>query len=127
MAVNNRVLRLLSLVTYVQSEMDGDEVFIKYHGKKIAPAKKKYYKMTREPLELNVDIKLGNDEWVELELWEYDVLLPNDFLGKFRLQAGQQRDTFSTELMRANESKAQYVLHWELLTNVKEKKGTAVK
>lgn len=125
MAVKQRILRIQSLVGYLQSESDGDEVFLRYKSKKIAPLKKKFYKMTREPLEINAEIKLdGSEKWVELELWEYDLLLPNACLGRFKLLVGQQSDTFLAELSREKDSQARYVLNWELLTRM-EKKAVA--
>ena len=122
MAVKTRILRIQSLVAYLQSESDGDEVFLRYKNKKIAPLKKKFYKMTREPLEINAEIKLdGSEKWVELELWEYDLLLPNTCLGEFKLLVGQQSDSFSAELVRETDSQARYVLNWELLLKMEKK------
>ena len=126
MAVKTRILRIHSLVAYLQSESDGDEVFFRYKSKKIAPVKKKFYKMTREPLEINAEIKLdGSEKWVELELWEYDLLLPNACLGKFKLLVGQQSDTFSAELSREKDSEARYVLNWELLIKMEKNAAAA--
>ena len=122
MAVKTRILRIQSLVAYLQSESDGDEVFLRYKNKKIAPLKKKFYKMTREPLEINAEIKLdGSEKWVELELWEYDLLLPNTCLGESKLLVGQQSDSFSAELVRETDSQARYVLNWELLIKMEKK------
>lgn len=115
----SRILRLQSLVTYLQSEKNGDEVFLKHNGRKIAPAGKKFYKMTADPLAVNVEIKLSRaDKWVDLELWEYDVILPNSRLGTFKLLVDQHSDTFTAELIREKDSQARYVLNWELLTKV---------
>ena len=122
MAVKTRILRIQTLVAHLQSESDGDEVFLRFRSKKIAPLKKKFYKMTREPLEINTEIKLdGSEKWVELELWEYDTILPNACLGKFKLLVGPQSDSFSAELAREKDSQARYVLNWELLTRMEKK------
>jgi hypothetical protein len=116
MANKTRFLRLGSLVSYVQAETDGDEIFIRYKKKKIAPAKSKFYKISNEPVQLNIEVPLEKSEkWVELELWEYDRLTPNDALGHFKLLVDQASDTFTAELIRKEDSGAKYVLHWEII------------
>lgn len=119
MAKRRRFLRLLSLVPFLQSERNGDEVFIRFKGKKVAPKKEKYYQMTGEPHTLNLEIQLGDaDKWVELELWEYDPLMPNSKLGQFRLLVDQHSDTFTTDLTREDDSSARYTLNWELVSRL---------
>ena len=86
MSEKKRFLRLDSLVAYVQTEADGDEIFIKYNDEVVAPVKSRFIRMTKEPASLNVEIELQESvKWAELELWDYDHLSPNDCLGKFRL------------------------------------------
>lgn len=119
MATRKRFLRLHSLVSFLQSEKNGDEVFLKFKGKKIAPKKEKYYEMTGDPLPINIELELTKaDKWVELELWEYDPLLPNSCLGRFKLLVDQHSDTFTAELARERDSTAKYVLNWELLARL---------
>ena len=116
MANKARFLRLGSLVSYVQAESDGDEIFIRYKKKKIAPAKSKFYKVSSEPVQINIEVPLEKSEkWVELELWEYDRLTPNDSLGHFKLLVDQASDTFTAELIRKKDSGAKYVLNWEII------------
>lgn len=117
MTEKTRFLRLESLVAYLQTEQDGDEVFIKYKDEKIAPVDSKYVKMTTTaPLPLGVEIALGKTEkWVELELWDYDHFSPNDSIGNFKLLVDQVADNFSAELIRNKDTDARYVLNWSVI------------
>lgn len=116
MADKIRFLRLDSIVAYMQTEMDGDEIFIKYKGEKVAPSDGKFVRMTSEPATLAVEIPLDPDEsWVELELWDYDHLSPNDSLGKFRLLVDEVAEGFSAELAPAKDAPARYVLNWSVV------------
>jgi len=128
MADKKRFLRLESIVSYLQTERDGDEIFIRYKGKKIAPAEGKFIKVSKEPVPLGIEIELGKDEkWVELELWDYDHFSPNDSLGQFKLLVDQTSDTFSAELVRHNDSDARYVLNWSVIDRIKPPRKTARK
>ena len=116
MSQKKRFLRLDSLVAYRQSESDGDEIFIKYNGAVVAPVESRFVKMTSQPAALNVEIELKESEkWVDLELWDYDHLSPNDCLGKFRLLVDQVDEGFAAELIRDNKSEARYVLNWSVV------------
>jgi hypothetical protein len=121
-----RFLRLRSLVAYLQSESNGDEIYIKYKDKKIAPVDTKFYKMPQGPLELNIEIELDkSDEWVELELWDYDVLSPNDFLGNFKLMVDELSEDFTAELIRTEDPKARYVLNWAVIERLNNSNKSA--
>lgn len=127
MAVRTRFLRLQSLIAYLQTEKNGDEIFISFKGKKIAPAKEKFYRIDDVPVEINMELKLNKeDKWIDLELWEYNALMPNVFLGNFRLLVDQHSDTFTAELIRENNTKAKYALTWELTSRLVEKKKKAL-
>jgi hypothetical protein len=127
MAANKkRFLRLESLVSYLQTESDGDEIFIKYKDEKVAPAEGKFIKMTKDPVPLDVEIELDkNEKWVELELWDYDHFSPNDSLGIFKLLVDQASDTFTAELVRNKDSDARYVLNWSVIDRINPKRKTA--
>ncbi len=115
MSHKTKYLRLDSLVAYLQSEADGDEIFIKYKDQKVVPRETKFIKMTSEPAVLDVEIELQEtDNWVELELWDYDRFTPNDKLGKFRLLVDQVAENFTAELVRNKESGGKYVLNWSV-------------
>jgi hypothetical protein len=127
MAVRTRFLRLQSLIAYLQSEKNGDEIFISFKGEKIAPASEKFYRITAIPVELDIELKLNKeDKWIDLELWEYNAFLPNVFLGNFKLLVDQHSDVFTAELIRENKTQAKYALTWELVSRLVEKKRTAV-
>lgn len=116
MSKKKRFLRLESLVAYLQTESDGDEIFFKYKGEKVAPAGEKYIRMQAGPVTLDAEIELEDgDNWIELELWDYDHFSPNDCLGKFRFLGDEIGETFSSELMRDDNSEARYVLYWSLI------------
>lgn len=116
MAQKKRFLRLDSIVAYMQTEMDGDEIFIKFQGEKIAPRGEKFIKMSKEPVALDVEVPVGDDLWVELELWDYDHFSPNDILGKFKLLADEVSDGFSAELLtNKGAEQARYVLNWSVV------------
>lgn len=116
MTEKKRFLRLDSIVAYMQTEVDGDEIFIKFQGEKIAPRDGKFVKMSKEPVALNVEVPVGDDLWVELELWDYDHFSPNDILGKFRLLADEVSEGFSAELLTTKGAEqARYVLNWSVV------------
>ena len=126
MSIKKRFLRLESIVSYVQTERDGDEIFIKYNDKKVAPVDAKFVKMSKDPVPLEVEIELGtNEKWVELELWEHDHFSPNDSLGSFKLLVDQASDTFTAELVRNKDSDARYVLNWSVIDRINPKRKAA--
>lgn len=116
MSQKKRFLRLDSILAYRQSESDGDEIFIKYNGAVVAPLESRFIRMSSQSAPLNVEIELPQSEkWVELELWDYDHLSPNDCLGKFRLLVDQVDENFAAELIRDSQSDARYVLNWSVV------------
>jgi hypothetical protein len=122
MTTKSRFLRLHSLVSYVPSEDDGDEIYIKYKGEKIAPTGSTYYKMPHGELALNIEIPLEqSQEWAELELWDHDVLSRNDQLGSFKLKVDEVDDGFSAELIQ-KEPRSRYVLNWGVVERSDAKK-----
>ena len=122
MADKKKFLRLESLVAYLQSESDGDEIFIRYNDEKIAPENAKFIKMPKEPVRLDIEIELdASQQWVELELWDYDRFTPNDNLGKFRLLVDQVGENFTAELVRDKTSDGRYVLNWAVVERMNNK------
>jgi hypothetical protein len=120
MSRKKRFLRLESLVAYLQTEADGDEIFIRYQDEKVVPANEKFIRMTKEPVRLDTEIELDqNEKWIELELWDYDHFTPNDSLGTFKLLVDQPAETFTAELVRSKDSTARYVLNWSLIERTK--------
>jgi hypothetical protein len=122
MAPKKKFLRLNSIVAYLQTERDGDEIFIKYNDKKVVPQEGKFIRMSKDPVPLEVEIELADSQqWVELELWDYDRFSPNDSLGKFKLLVDQVAEDFTAELRRDNESDGKYVLHWSVVERMDKK------
>lgn len=116
MSTRKRFLRLDSLVAHIQSEADGDEIFIKYKDEKIVPQDALFIRMTSDAVPLNVEIELAaDDKWVELELWDYDTFSPNDILGSFRLLVDEVAENFTAELHRTPNSKGKYLLNWSVI------------
>lgn len=106
-------LRLNLLHCYLQEESDGDELFIKYEGKRIWPVEKKYEKAKRG----TIDVKLRIDDLdkhcnLRIELWDYDFFTPNDKLGVFKMQLNERGGPFTTDL--TTKSGAKYSLEWEV-------------
>ena len=115
-ARKKKFLRLDSLIAFLQTESDGDEIFIRYKDEKVAPKDSKFMRMSNEPVPLDVEIELQEgQEWVELELWDYDRFTPNDHIGKFRLLVDQVSENFSAELLRDKQSEGRYVLNWSVV------------
>lgn len=126
MSNKKRFLRLESIVSYLQTERDGDEIFIKYKDKKVVPAEGKFVKMSKDPVRLDIEIELDkNEKWVELELWDYDHFSPNDSLGTFKLLVDQTSDSFTAELVRNKDSDARYVLNWTVIDRINPKRKMA--
>ncbi len=117
MANKQKFLRLDSLVAFLQTEKDGDEIFIKHNGQKIVPDNAKFIRMTtNHPVALNVELPLDQEQqWVELELWDYDLFSANDHLGKFRLLVDEVAENFTAELQREKASEGKYVLNWSVV------------
>jgi hypothetical protein len=117
MTEKKRFVRLDSLVAYMQTESDGDEIFIRYQGKKVAPKKSRFFKIDRDPVPLDVEIPIdARGQWVEIELWDYDHFSPNDLLGTFRFLADEVAENFTAELLPDKDSAmARYVLGWSVV------------
>ena len=102
-------------------EIDKDEMYLKFKGEKIWPKGSIYYRVDTgdvAPVNLVLDVKEG---WNEIELWDFDFLSRNDFLGTFRFKVdnipGEYTNTM--KLMEEN-STASYRLEWEILEEQEE-------
>lgn len=97
-------------------EVDKDEMYLKHEGKKIWPQGSIYYRVDTGDTAY-VDLTLQVEEgWTEIELWDFDYLSRNDFLGTFRFKVGNEPGVYtnSMKLMEKN-STASYILDWEIL------------
>lgn len=109
---------ITELECIVNDEIDKDEVFLKYKGKKIWP-KSRWYTSMDTGEKFPVEIEITHDEPSQplvIELWDFDYLSPNDFLGYFEINLGNERlGKFSTSMtLREKGSTASYVLFWEI-------------
>jgi hypothetical protein len=113
----NIVVRLLRLHCYFVEETFYDDVYLKWNGKKVWPKKKRQQPISMDTItELNVelmDIEEGKE--VVVELWDWDLLSPNDKLGTFQMPIGGEKGTFFTDMTRNTKEtkKAKYTLEWE--------------
>ena len=109
-------LTLSNLHCYFVEEHNYDDVYLKYNGKKIWPLDKKNEPMridTSQSLNIDLPDLIEGDE-VVIELWDWDLLSPDDLLGSFKLIVAEG-GPFSTdmELNLKKTKKAKYTLDWE--------------
>ena len=112
-------IKLIKLQCIVNDEVDEDEVFLKYNGDKIWPESGLYKGIDNsETFEVDVDIKVDDPQKLTIiELWDFDYLSANDFLGTFEMTLGADtHGLFSTSMkLKENGSTASYILYWEIL------------
>ena len=112
-------LKLRRLHCYLVEENEYDDVFLKHNGQKIWPKDKKQQPIMMDTTtELDVDIHdLDLFNQVEIELWDWDFLKPNDLLGTFTLIIEGKDGRYSTDMIQNKKktTKAKYTLDWELL------------
>jgi len=108
-------IHLLDLHCYLSDESKGDEVFLKYDGKKIWPEKDKFVPMKGGSQRIGYEIEVERGSSVEIEIWDYDVLSANDKLGVVKLLADVQGGPFHSDMIRKDTQNAKYVLDWEVL------------
>lgn len=113
-------IRLNKLECIVNDEVDEDEVFLKYDGHKIWPTERIYKGIDNsESFELDVEIEHPDPTVpVVIELWDFDYLSANDFLGSFEMILGSDTSgSFSTSMkLHEKGSTASYILYWEILS-----------
>ena len=111
-------LLLSHLHCYFVEEHEYDDVFLKYNGNKIWPKDKKQQPVMMDTTtELDVEIPgLHNGQDIEIELWDWDLLSPNDKLGTFSLKIERDSGPFSTDMVQnlMETKKAKYTLDWEV-------------
>lgn len=109
-------IKLNSIQCNVPDEIDKDEMYLKHDGKKIWPEGALYHRVdTGDVAEINLafDVPEG---WCEIELWDFDYMSRNDFLGKFRFKVdGEAGEYTNTMNLVEKGSTASYFLKWEIL------------
>ena len=94
-------IRLTKLQCIVNDEIDEDEVFLKYNGEKIWPESGLYKSIDNsEAFEVAVEIEPSDPfKPLVIELWDFDYLSANDFLGTFEMLIGNDTSgSFSTSM-----------------------------
>ena len=109
-------IQLINVHCILPDEIDMDELYLKHAGKKIWPKGSIYYRVDSgdtAPLNLIMELEEG---WNEIELWDFDYLSRNDFLGTFKFKVDNTPGLYTTtmELVEKN-STASYVLKWKIL------------
>ena len=114
--MKKRKIRLNQVHCKLPDEIDKDEMYLKYKGKKIWPAGLIYYRVdTGDVAPINVTLEV-EEGWNEIELWDFDYLSRNDFLGVFKFMVDDEPGVYSNTMMLVEKnSTASYVLDWEIL------------
>jgi hypothetical protein len=83
------ICHLKTLTCHHCDERDGDELFIKFNGKRIWPEKEKYIKGADNcVIPINIFLPVEGSAKIILQLWDYD-LICNDLLGEFNFLADE--------------------------------------
>jgi hypothetical protein len=110
-------IRLNRVHCTLPDEIDKDEMYLKHEGKKIWPKGSIYYRVdTGDVADVNLEIEV-KEGWIEIELWDFDYLSRNDFLGTFRFKVDDSPGDYSNSMVLVEKnSTASYILDWEILT-----------
>ncbi|XOV94663.1 MAG: hypothetical protein ACFHWX_08150 [Bacteroidota bacterium] len=111
-------IQLNHLQCILNDEIDKDEVYLKYKGKKVWPHE--IYKSVdnEEKKEIGITIEHENiDKPLIIELWDFDYLSLNDHLGDFTMKVDNKPGgPYSTSMvLYEKNSTASYILTWEIL------------
>ncbi len=107
-------IRLHNIICYLPDEST-DEVYLMCNGKKIWPKAEKYISMNQgETIAVKVETTLARGASIKVELWEFDDLSPDDYLGKFMLEADKIGGPYTTDMIKEDKGKSKYALTWEV-------------
>ncbi|MEM9896308.1 MAG: hypothetical protein AAF789_08055 [Bacteroidota bacterium] len=110
-------INITSITCHVPDESDKDEMYLKYKGEKIWPTDSSFFRIdVDENVAIHHTFEV-NEDWVELELWDWDLLSANDHLGTFKFKVDDLPGAYSTTMIRNHEEtqSASYLMHWEIL------------
>lgn len=106
--------RLHALKCYRNSESDGDEVLLKFEGKKIWPIRPFARIKSNEEFMINLDVISDGRGLIRIDLWEKD-FFTDDLIGFFQFVAAGARGKYTTDLTPCNKDMpAKYTLAWEI-------------
>jgi len=111
-------IRLVSIQCFFSDEADGDEIFLKYKGRKVWPKNKWYVSMKDDIKKIEIELNdVPLDEPLVLEVWDYDFLSANDLLGKFTMVLeDSHHSSYQTNMVPTKMGDiANYTLVWEIL------------
>jgi len=113
---NTLKCRFLFIHCYLSDETDGDEIFLKCDGKKFWPIDKKYGSMKEGRAELDISLDVNRQQTLEIEVWDYDLLTPNDLLGRCKMTIDGRGGPYRTDMTppKAGDM-AKYTLEWEVV------------
>jgi hypothetical protein len=109
-------VRLHTIHCILNDEVDKDEIYLIHKGRRVWPTSRYYQIDTGQHVQVNVDIELSQADKMEIELWDYDLLSPNDLLGKFTaIPKPNEAGRFTTVLAKHDpKSTASYMLEWSV-------------
>ncbi len=112
-------LTLARLHCYFVEEHQFDDVYLKFNGKKIWPTGKKQQPIMMDTTtDLNIEIEgLVKNQKIVIELWDWDLISPNDKLGTFTMEIGGEPGLFHTDMAqnKRETKKAKYTIDWEAI------------
>ncbi|MGL1887248.1 MAG: hypothetical protein OCD76_12110 [Reichenbachiella sp.] len=110
------IIKITTVQCTVPDEIDKDEMYLKYQGKKIWPVGDLYFRMDtgdKVSVEMELDVNAG---WNELELWDFDYMSLNDHLGTFRFNVDADKGEYTTSMdLLEKGSTASYFMFWEVI------------
>lgn len=111
-------VRLKTLHCFQNDEEKFDDIFLKHDGNTIWPKDKKHEDVrinTRH--ELNVEIaNLVPNEQTAIEVWDHDVLSPNDLLGTAYIVPDKSGGPYTVDMKPIDDKEiARYSIDWEIL------------
>jgi hypothetical protein len=114
-------IKLLSLHCTLNDEVDDDEVYLKYEGKKLWPAGPYKSIKSGDKKPIGKEFVHRTDHDMVVELWDFDFFSKNDLLGTFRMhiEEDDRASTYFTTMKPAGQdSTASYMLEWEIVKQV---------
>lgn len=118
MEIEKLTVRLIQLHCYQNDEEKFDDVFLKFNGEKIWPQDKKHEDV-RIDSKHDLDVTIAGlipDERAAIEVWDHDLLSPNDLLGTMYFVPDKKGGPYTVDMNPLNESTtARYSIDWEII------------